>query len=144
VEPWSALILSMDDMRWYWQATLARVWYPKGHRPTVLVSRQPDGLHWYGALALHSSQAVALNLPTLDSQATLHRLNHWLTVFPVQPILLFLDRAAWHRGATIRAFLTENLRLPLLYFPPACPQLNPHKHTSGKPLIRRSAPLTPI
>jgi len=122
------VILTMDEMSLYLQATLMRVWYPKGQRPIVLVSPQRDCLHWYGALALHSGHEVALNLSTMDSQATLHFLTHLLTVFPFQPILLFLDRAPWHRGQAIRAFLTENPRLQLIYFPPACPQLNPQEH----------------
>jgi hypothetical protein len=51
-----------------------------------------------------------------------------LTAFPTQPILLFLDRIPWHRGDAIRAFLRDNPRLQLVYFPPACPQLNPQEH----------------
>ena len=94
----------------------------------MLVSPQRDCVHWYGALASHSGQEVALSLPMMDSQATIHFLRHLLTVFPVQPILLFLDRAPWHRGEAIRAFLAENPRLQLIYFPPACPQLNPQEH----------------
>ena len=115
-------------MSLYLQATTARVWYPKGQRPTVLVSPQRDCLHWYGVLALHSGQQVALNLPTMDSQATIHFLNHLLTVFPAQPLLLFVDRAPWHRGEAIRTFLAKNPRLQLICFPPACPQLNPQEH----------------
>jgi transposase len=122
------VILTMDEMSLYLQATLMRVWYPTGQRPTVLVSPQRDCLHWYGALALHSGQEVALNLPTMDSHATLHFLTHLLTVFPLQPILLFLDRAPWHRGQAIRTFLAQHPRLQLIYFPPACPQLNPQEH----------------
>ena len=122
------IILTMDEMSLYLQATTTRVWYPKGQRPLVRVSPQRNCQHWYGALALHSGQEVALSVPGLDSQTTLHFLDHLLTVFPVQPILLFLDRATWHRGAAIRAFLTEHPRLQLLYFPPACPQLNPQEH----------------
>jgi len=118
----------MDEMSLYLQATLMRVWYPKGQCPTVLVSPQRDCLHGYGALALHSGQEVALNLPTMDSQATLHFLTHRLTVFPLQPILLFLDRAPWPCGDAIRTFLAKHPRLHLIYFPPACPQLNPQEH----------------
>ena len=64
----------------------------------------------------------------MDSEATIHFLKHLLTVFPVQPLLLFLDRAPWHRGDAIRTFLAKNPRLQLIYFPPACPQLNPQEH----------------
>jgi len=42
--------------------------------------------------------------------------------------LLFLDRAPWHRGDAIRTFLVDNPRLTVIYFPPACPQLNPQEH----------------
>jgi transposase len=64
----------------------------------------------------------------MDSEATIHFLHHLLTVFPVQPLLLFLDRAPWHRGEAIRTFLAKNPCLQLIYFPPACPQLNPQEH----------------
>ena len=62
----NGVILTMDEMSLYLQATLMRVWDAKGQRPTVLVSQQRDGLHWYGALALHSGQEVALKLPTIE------------------------------------------------------------------------------
>ena len=122
------VILSMDEMSLYLQATLMRVWYPTGQRPTVLISPPRECLHWYGALAVPSGQEVALTLPTMDSDATLHFLNHLLTVFPLQPILRFLDRAPWHRGQAIHTFLAQHPRLPLIYFPPACPQLNSQEH----------------
>ena len=118
----------MDEMSLSLQATLMRVWYPTGQHPSLLVSPQRDCVHWYGALAVHSGQEVALNLPTMDSQATLPFLTHLWTVFPVQPILLFLDRAPWHRSQVIRTFVAPHPRLQLLYFPPACPQLNPQEH----------------
>ena len=95
------LIVAMDEMSLYLQATGQRVWFPRGQRPVLSVSPQRDCLHWYGALALHSGQEISLSVPALDGQMTLHFLKHLLTVFPMQPILLFLDRAAWHRGQAI-------------------------------------------
>jgi transposase len=121
-------IIAMDQMSLYLQATTKRVWFPVGQRPIIRVSPQRDCQHWYGALCLGSGQEVALSVPRLDSQATVHFLSHLLTVFPTQPILLFLDRAPWHRGETIRRFLEDHPRLELIYFPPACPQLNPQEH----------------
>ena len=47
----------------------------------------------------------------MDSNATLHFLNHLLSVFPLQPILFFLDHTPWHRGQAIRTFLTHHPRL---------------------------------
>jgi len=133
----------MEEMSLYLQATLKRVWYARGQRPTLLVSPQRDCLHWYGTLALHSGQEVALTLPTMDTDATLHFLNHLLSVFPSQPILLFLDRAPWHRGQAMRDFLADHPRVQLIYFPPACHSLI-HKNMSGKLPATRSVTTIPI
>jgi hypothetical protein len=54
----NGVILTMDEMSLYLQATLMRVWYPTGQRPTVLVSPQRECLHWYGALGLLSFSPV--------------------------------------------------------------------------------------
>lgn len=124
----TGLIISLDEMSLYLQATTKRVWFPVGRRPVIRVSPQRDCQHWYGALCLDSGQQVALSVPKLDGQMTVHFLTHLLTVFPTQPILLFLDRAPWHRGPAVRDFLADHPRLQLLYFPPACPQLNPQEH----------------
>lgn len=122
------IIVSMDEMSLYLQATTQRVWYPVGQRPVVLVSPQRTCLHWYGALCLDSGQEVALSVPALNGEMTCHFLTHLLTAFPSQPILLFLDRAPWHRGEAVRSFLADHPRLQLIYFPPACPHLNPQEH----------------
>lgn len=122
------LIIAMDEMSLYLQATTQRVWFAKGQRPIISVSPPRDCQHWYGALCLDSGQEVALSVPGLNGEMTCHFLSHLLTAFPSQPILLFLDRAPWHRGDAVRQLLTDNPRLQLLYFPPACPQLNPQEH----------------
>lgn len=122
------LVLSMDEMSLYLQATLSRVWFPVGQRPKLRISPQRDCLHFYGALNWRTGQDVSLPLPVLNAQATVHFLRHLLACFPTQPLLLVLDRAPWHRGEPIRQFLAANPRLELIYFPPACPELNPQEH----------------
>ena len=121
-------MMTMDEMSLSLQATTRRVWFPVGQRPIVKVSPQRDCQHGYGALCLDSGQEVALSVPGLDSATTVHCLSHLLTVFPVQPILLFLNRAPWQQSLALPTFLTDNPPLQLLYFPPACPQLNPQQH----------------
>jgi hypothetical protein len=51
-----------------------------------------------------------------------------LALFPTQPILLLLDRAPRHFGPDLDQLLADNDRLHLVYFPPACPELNPQEH----------------
>jgi transposase len=51
-----------------------------------------------------------------------------LVLYPAQPTLLLLNRAPWHHGPALAQVLDENSRLELMYFPPACPDLNPQEH----------------
>lgn len=44
------------------------------------------------------------------------------------PIILFWDRAPWHRGKPINKVLEENPRLEIIFFPTASPNLNPQEH----------------
>jgi transposase len=83
--------------------------------------------HFYGALNLRTGQEFALPLPAQTAEMTVHFLRHLLSCFPQQPILLLLDRAPWHRGQPLEQLLSEQPRLELLYFPPACPDLNPQE-----------------
>ena len=53
---------------------------------------------------------------------------HLLLSYPTHHLLLLLDRAPWHHGPALTQLLDENPRLELLYFPPACPDLNPQEH----------------
>ena len=80
-----------------------------------------------GALNLRTAQELALPLPAQTTELTLHFLRHLLSCFPQHAILLLLDRAPWHRGQPLQHFLTEEPRLELVYFPPACPDLNPQE-----------------
>lgn len=45
----------------------------------------------------------------------------------VQTIVLFWDRAPWHRGAPICQLLAAHLRLEIVEFPVAAPDLNPQR-----------------
>jgi transposase len=47
---------------------------------------------------------------------------------PEVPLILFWDRAPWHRGQPIDHVLKENPRLEIIFFPTASPDLNPQEH----------------
>jgi len=70
--------------------------------------------------------AVTSHEQTTDTTADFVRML--LVLFPTQPLFLLLDRAPWHHGAASDHLLTDNPRLELIYFPPACPELNPQEH----------------
>ena len=122
------VILALDQMSLYFQATLTRVWSPVGQTPRIRISPQRACVHFYGALELRCGREIAVTAPEQTTAITTDFLRLLLLLFPTQPILLLLDRAPWHHGAVLTALLAEIERLELLYFPPACPDLNPQEH----------------
>ena len=126
VEP-NLVILALDQMSLYFRATLTRVWSPIGQTPRVRISPQRDCVHFYGALDVRCGREIAVTAPEQTTAVTADFLR-LLLLFPTQPILHLLDCAPWHHGPALTTLLTENERPELLYFPPACPELNPQEH----------------
>lgn len=120
------VILALDEMSLYFQATLTRVWAPVGQTPIVTVHPQRDHGHFYGALNLCDGREMALAASDTSSEMTANFLMILLMLYP-QPILLLLDRAPWHFGEATR-LIEQTERLQVVYFPPACPDLNPQEH----------------
>jgi hypothetical protein len=63
----------------------------------------------------------------LNADATAAYLEQLLTAYPDVSILLWWDRAPWHRGPAIRAVLAAHPRLDILPLPVAAPDLNPQE-----------------
>jgi transposase len=120
------VILALDQMSLYFQATLTRVWSPVGQTPIVAVHPQRDHVHFYGALNLRDGRELALSASDTTSEMTANFLMLLLMLYP-QPILLLLDRAPWHFGE-VNDLIAQTDRLQVIYFPPACPDLNPQEH----------------
>jgi transposase len=123
----NGVILALDQLVLYFQATLTRVWSPVGQTPVVDVQPQRECCYFYGALNLGNGREVALPALEQTSEVTTNFVMILLMLYP-QPILLLLDRAPWHFGEPMRQLLADTARLQVLYFPPACPDLNPQEH----------------
>lgn len=121
-------IVAGDEMSLYFQATTTRVWAAVGQTPCIWVSPQRDHVHYYGAIDLVSGHEVALPLPELSSLASAHFVEHLILCCGRRPILLLWDRAAWHKGAAVREVLARHPEVEVVWFPPACPELNPQEH----------------
>lgn len=121
------VILALDQMSLYFQATLTHVWAPRGLTPRVAIHPQRDCIHFYGALNLRDGREIALPAQEMNSAVTANFLMILLMLYPL-PILLLLDRAPWHFGQEVRELLASTDRLQLLFFPPASPELNPQEH----------------
>lgn len=120
------VILALDEMSLYFQATLTRVWAPVGQTPVVAVHPQRDHIHFYGALNLRDGRQIAQTVEEETSEMTTNFVMQLLMMYP-HPILLLLDRAPWHYGE-LTHFIDQTDRLQVLYFPSACPDLNPQEH----------------
>jgi len=120
------VILALDEMSLYFQATLTRVWSLIGQTPIIAVSPSRDHVHFYGALNLRDGREIALPATEATSEMTVNFLMILLMLYP-QPILLLMDRAPWHFGE-VRELVDRTDRLQVIYFPPACPDLNPQEH----------------
>jgi hypothetical protein len=120
------VILALDEMSLYVQATQTRVWSRVGQTPIVAVHPQRECVYFYGALNLRDGREVALPASVANAQMTTNFVMGLLLLYP-QPILLLLDRASWHFGELTTLF-DQTDRLQVIYFPPACPDLNPQEH----------------
>jgi transposase len=121
-------VIAVDEMSLYFQATTTRLWSRLGETPCIRVSPQRDHTHFYGALNVCTGYEFALPAPTMTGEVTANFLRDLLVCYPTQAILLLWDRASWHKGAAVHAVLDAHPRLETVFFPPACPQLNPQEH----------------
>lgn len=120
------VILALDQMSLYFQSTLTRVWSPIGQTPIVSVHPQRESVTFYGALNLRDGREVALPASEATAEMTANFVMILLMLYP-QPIFLLLDRASWHFGE-VTDWIEQTDRLQVVYFPPACPDLNPQEH----------------
>jgi transposase len=121
------VFLAEDEAWMYLQATLMRVWSPRGCTPIVRVDPGRAKHGFYGTLDLHTGQEMMTRSTEFNAAFTARHLQQVLDAYPDRPICLFWDRAPWHRGEPIRQLLAANPRLELIEFPVAAPDLNPQE-----------------
>ena len=112
----------------YLQATTCHVWAARGHTPIVRVDAGRASTHFYGSLNLLTGEEIAMRSDLMNNEVSAQYLQMVLDAYPDLPIIIFWDRAPWHRGKAIEKILKENPRLEIIYFPPGCPELNPQEH----------------
>ncbi len=122
------VFLAEDEAGLYLQATTCYVWSPIGHTPIVRADPGRAKTHFYGSLNLKTGQEIAMRSDNMNAEASAQHLEMLLEANPDVPIILFWDRAPWHRGKPIDKVLEENPRLEIIFFPTASPDLNPQEH----------------
>ena len=124
----NTVFLAGDEAGLYLQATTCHVWSPTGQTPIVRADPGRAKTNFYGALNLQSGQEVAMRSDLMNAEVSAQYLEMILEKNPEVPIILFWDRAPWHRGKPIKKVLEEHPRLEIIFFPTASPDLNPQEH----------------
>jgi transposase len=124
----NTVFLAGDEAGLYLQATTCHVWSPTGQTPVVRADPGRAKTNFYGALNLQTGQETAMRSDIMNADVSAQHLELILETNPDTPILLFWDRAPWHRGKPIDKVLEEHPRLEIIVFPTASPDLNPQEH----------------
>lgn len=120
--------MAEDEAKVYLQASSMAVWAPRGQAFTLRCDPGRAHANFYGTLNLKTGQEIVTRGEQMNACATTVHLQAILESHPDVPILLLWDRAPWHRGPAIRAFVKANPRLTIVEFPTAAPDLNPQEH----------------
>jgi transposase len=121
------VLVAGDEASVYLQASLMRVWAPRGQTPVIKADPGRENTHFYGALNLQTGQKVVLRSERMNAEGSALFLERLLLAYPERPILLLWDRAPWHRGPAITAVLEANSRLQILWLPAGSAELNPQE-----------------
>jgi transposase len=117
-----------DEAGLYLQATTSYVWSVIGETPIVRADPGRKQTHFYGAVNLLTGKEIVLRSDVMVSEISAQFLLLVLQDNPDVPIVLFWDRAPWHRGEEVAKVLRDNPRLEIIFFPAASPDLNPQEH----------------
>ena len=122
------VFLAEDEAGLYLQATTCYVWSPTGQTPIVRADPGRAKTNFYGALNLNTGQEIAMRSDVMNAEVSAQYVEKLLEAHPDKPMILFWDRASWHRGQPIDRVSKENPRLTIIFFPTASPDLNPQEH----------------
>jgi len=111
----------------YLQATVMAVWNPVGETPVVRVDPGRSKVAFYGSLNLRTGEELVTRTTQLDAATTAQHLRQALGRHPGKRMVMFWDRAPWHRGPALRELLAANPRLEIVEFPTGSPDLNPQE-----------------
>jgi len=114
------VFLAEDEAGLYLQATTCHVWSPTGQTADCAGRSRTSQNHFYGSLNLQTGQEIAMRSDIMNAEVSAQHLELILETNPDTPIILFWDRAPWHRGQPIEKVLKEHPRLEIISFrPPA-------------------------
>ena len=119
----SLRLLFEDEARFGRLSDPIGCWAPPGCRPEVSTHRVRQYTHVFGSVCPQDGELISLILPHADTPAMSLYLAEVSRRHPTEHILMFLDRAGWHRAQAL--VVPENITLDWL--PAYSPQCNPQE-----------------
>lgn len=119
----SLRLMFEDEARFGRMSNPIGCWAPAGCRPEVPTPRVREYTHVFGSVCPQDGELISLILPHADTSAMSLYLAEVSRRHPHEHILMFLDRAGWHRAKAL--VVPPNLTLDWL--PPYSPQCNPQE-----------------
>lgn len=113
-----------DEGRFGTMTTLGREWKAKGEDFVVKVKQGRESMYSFAAVAPSTGEIIAASFEKSNTDSMDAFLDKVATVTRGKPILMILDRAAWH--TTPKLSIPDSIKL--LFLPPTSPELNPVEH----------------
>lgn len=115
--PAEAVVLCLDECDLHLLPVLRGMWMRIGQQVDVPTPGKNHKRSIFGALELESGRWLYQITLRKRTEEFISFLEHLLTSYPTQPLLLVLDNASIHHSRALRAWLEEHPRIELLHLP---------------------------
>ena len=140
-------MVCVDECHLVWGDSLGYVWGPRGERIEVPIQNERERQTYYGAVNLLTGKAWVMPAATGNGAYSVRFLNALRRHFQGRRLLILWDRASYHRGELVKAYLRklngdrpeQERRIHLEYFTANAPEQNPMEDVwlAGKTWLRR-------
>lgn len=113
-----------DEGRFGTMTTIGRQWCAKGKDFVVKTKQGRENMYSYAAVEPENGLLITGNHEKSNMEAMKIFLGNVAVAVNYRPVLMFMDRAAWHTSQK----LTIPKNIKICFLPPTSPQLNPVEH----------------
>ncbi len=121
----AAVLLYADESRVQLLPLLRAMWHWVGQQIRVPTPGTNAHRALFGALNIRTGQWAYQIREHMYKEDFIGFLEHLLTVYPSDPIILVVDNYSSHTAGVVAQWLVEHPRLQLFYLPKYCSHLNP-------------------
>ena len=120
-----AVVLYADESRVQTLPLLRAMWQWLGQQVRIPTPGSNTTRTIFGALNIRTGQWTYLVRQRMQKEDFIAFLEHLLTVYPTQPIILIVDNYSSHTAQAVMEWLATQPRLQVHFLPKYCSHLNP-------------------